>query len=195
MFYWNRSFGSLNSVGFPVGVTRTMQIWDHELRPSWRWHLRGGDTFNTINKSLRMRRSLAKLSELVKAVTKMLTGWIIWVPVCWIFRPAFGCGAIQMLVEICFFNIVCAKSWKKEGKARKLSQNLATKCMRWKVWSTAGCVFHHARIFQIFKCKVGVHWVVYVCFFFTQTPYKIVHSWCHIACTTHCLARVYAFLS
>ena len=37
---------------------------------------------------------------------------------CFIFQPAFGCCALQMRVEICFFNVFCAKKQKKEEKQK-----------------------------------------------------------------------------
>ena len=50
--------------------------------------------------------------------------------------PAFWCCAQQTLVEICFFNMSCAKKLKWEKKKRKLRQNLEKKMFRVCTFST-----------------------------------------------------------
>ena len=46
---------------------------------------------------------------------------------CWMFWPAFGCCTLQMLFQICFFNIYWAKKLKKEEKVKKFLKNFAKK--------------------------------------------------------------------
>ena len=55
---------------------------------------------------------------------------------CCIFRPAFGCSALQMLVEIVIFSIFCAKNIK----SKKFAVNFCKKKVFFKFapkrWST-----------------------------------------------------------
>ena len=43
----------------------------------------------------------------------------------YIFQPDFVCGALQTLVQICFYHIF-HKKYKKGGKANKLRQTLSS---------------------------------------------------------------------
>ena len=61
---------------------------------------------------------------------------------CYIFQPAFGCCAVQKLVEISFLNIFHAKKAEKKKKARNLLQVLAEAFL--KVWTRTlvECLFY-----------------------------------------------------
>ena len=45
------------------------------------------------------------------------------ISVCFLFRPAFGCCALQTLVEVLILNVFCAEKLKKCKKVRNLQQN------------------------------------------------------------------------
>ena len=44
---------------------------------------------------------------------------------CCIIWPAFGCCAPQTLVEICFFNVFCAKKLKKGKKSKRIDSKFS----------------------------------------------------------------------
>ena len=43
------------------------------------------------------------------------------------FRPVFGCCELQMLVEICFFNIFCAEKAEKVRKGKQIEVKFSKK--------------------------------------------------------------------
>ena len=58
------------------------------------------------------------------------------IPYCCIFQPAYGCCALQTLVEIVIFSVFCAKNLKKQEICSKILQKTCLFEFAPKCWST-----------------------------------------------------------